>query len=234
MFISIIFAVLSLLTCVVFCIFRAKKASNFTLTLKALASLFFIFSTLVTIIRFGYSDVGVFILIGMICGLIGDVVLDLKVMYPNQSDTYFLIGTGAFAIGHMCYFISALLFNMIQTPNTLLLSIVISLVLAIALTVAIMLASKKMKLNFGNVKIAVVCYSVLLSFMLFYSISIAIFNPMYWIFAVGMLIFLVSDLILSTQYFGGRKEKSLIYLNHIAYYAAQIIFAVFLLVLMIV
>ena len=234
MILSIIFAVLSLVTCVLFCVFRAKKASNFSLALKSLASIFFVLSGLCVQIRYGYSTLATLVLIGLIFGLVGDVVLDLKVMYPKQSNTYFLLGTAAFAIGHMFYFVTTMLFNMMTTPNTLIVSLVVSLLVSIALTTGIMISSKKMNLNFGSNKIAVIAYSVVLTFMLCYSVAVAIFNPIYWIFAGGMLLFLLSDLVLSMQYFGGRDQKSLIFVNHITYYLAQIMFVVFLVVLMVV
>ena len=65
--------------------------------------------------------------------------------------------------------------------------------------------------------------------MFFYSVFVAIYNPIFWIFAAGMLVFLFSDLILSMQYFGGKDQKIFIYINHIAYYLAQIMFALFML-----
>jgi len=64
-----------------------------------------------------------------------------------------------------------------------------------------------------------------LTFMVAFSFSIAIFVPIFWVFASGMLLFFLSDLVLSMQYFGGKTQKSLIYINHILYYAAQILIA---------
>lgn len=84
-------------------------------------------------------------------------------------------------------------------------------------------------MEFGSVKWAVVSYSIILTFMFFFTVFVAIYSPIFWIFAGGMLIFLLSDLVLSMQYFGGRGEKIFIYINHILYYLAQNMFVLFLL-----
>ena len=49
------------------------------------------------------------------------------------------------------------------------------------------------------------------------------------ILAIGFVLFLASDLILSMQYFGGKQDsKPLTFINHLLYYAAQIIIAAFI------
>ena len=108
-------------------------------------------------------------------------------------------------------------------------AIPVPVVLAVGLTLIILFSSKKMGMDFGKVKWAVIGYSIILSFMFFYSVCVAILSPMVWIFAAGMLVFLLSDLILSMQYFGGKTQKSFIYYNHILYYLAQVMFALFIL-----
>ncbi len=225
---SIIFAVLSMIFCIVFCVFRAKKATFYSLTLKTLASLCFIFSGIIALKINGFSVIGLLILIGLIFGLIGDIVLDLKVMYPEKNDALFLSGTASFAVGHVFYFVATLLTNINSNSASIAWAIPVALVLAILASVAIQFASKKMGMDFGKVRWAVIGYSIILTFMFFYSVFVAIYNPIFWIFAVGMLIFLFSDLILSMQYFGGKNQKVFIYVNHIAYYLAQIMFALFM------
>ena len=52
--------------------------------------------------------------------------------------------------------------------------------------------------------------------------------PMY-ILTIGFVLFLASDLVLSMQYFGGKlMDKKLIVTNHLLYYFAQIIIAMFI------
>ena len=135
---SIIFVVLSMVICVAFCVLRASKATFYSLTLKILASLCFIFAGILALTVVGWGTVGIMIIVGMVFGLIGDIVLDLKIMYPEKNDTYFLIGTGSFAVGHVFYFIAGLL-TMLDSGNAIALSwaIPVALVLAGVLTLDI-------------------------------------------------------------------------------------------------
>ena len=226
---SIIFAALCIIITVIFCWIRSEKATYYSLTLKTLASICFILSAGFAMRTVGTSTIGILIIVGMIFGLFGDIILDLKVMYPEKNDALFLSGTASFAVGHVFYFVAALLLNIESNPSSIAWAIPVALVLAALVTLGIMFSSKKMGMDFGKVKWAVISYSVILSFMLFYTIFVAIYNPMFWIFAAGMFVFLFSDLILSMQYFGGKSQKVFIYINHIAYYLAQVMFALYIL-----
>ena len=226
---SIIFIVLSMLLCVGFCVLRAQKATGFSLTLKILSSLSFIFAGIIALKVVGFSTIGILILVGLIFGLAGDILLELKIIYPEKNDAYFLSGTASFAVGHVFYFTAVLLYILNINASMLAWAIPVALVLAGVMTLAIMLSSKKMNMDFGKVKWAVITYSIILSFMFFFSVFVAIYSPIFWIFAGGMFIFLLSDLVLSMQYFGRRDEKIFIYINHILYYLAQCMFALFML-----
>ena len=166
------------------------------------------------------------IIAGLVMGLIGDILLDLKIMYPEQNNQYFVAGTISFTIGHFFYFVSAMLLNMTILPSHLLWNVLAALGFAIIMTIGTMLISKKMGLNFGKMIYLVAMYCVVLNFMVGFSVAIAIFNPIYWIFASGMILFLLSDLVLSMQYFGNATGKVFVWINHILYYLAQILIAV--------
>jgi uncharacterized protein with PQ loop repeat len=54
----------------------------------------------------------------------------------------------------------------------------------------------------------------------------------FWVAFVGLVLFFLSDIVLSFQYFGGKiSNKPLIAINHILYYSAQIILLAVLFVL---
>ena len=92
------------------------------------------------------------------------------------------------------------------------------------LTIAIMFVSKKMKLEFGNFLWQTIAYSFILTFMTVFTLVLAIVNGGLWLTFAGMLLFILSDIILSMQYFGGKIDsKPLIVVNHALYYAAQIV-----------
>ena len=222
---AIILGVFSLIFCILFCVFRANKATVYSLMLKTVASLCFIMCALFAIRGAAPSgnllSVDLLIVFGLVCGLVGDIVLDLKVMHPEKSNQYFIAGTSAFSVGHIFYFLAVVFYNSEVSPKTLPWSILASVGIALLLTAIIMFSSKKMGMNFGKLFYVVAIYSLILTFMLSYSSSVAIFS----IFAGGIIAFLLSDLVLSMQYFGGRTEKVWIYVNHILYYLAQVAIA---------
>ena len=222
---SILFAAFSIIFCVIFCWFRTAKATVYSLMLKTVSSICFILCGIFAIKMVGESSFNLLVIVGLVLGLVGDIVLDLKIMYPNDGQKYFVAGTSSFAIGHLFYFLAVVLYNSAVTPNTLAWNILAAIGVAIILTLAILLPSKKMGLNFGKNIYIVAFYSVVLSFMMAYTIAVAIFNPIFWIFASGMILFFLSDLILSLQYFGGKDQKIWVYLNHILYYLAQTMLA---------
>lgn len=226
---SYVFGAFSLVFCILFCIFRASKATVYSLCLKTIASVCFIMSGIFAIKFVGESSVSLLIVAGLVMGLIGDIILDLKIMYPDQGNQYFVAGTTSFVIGHFFYFVAVLLYNSTILPTHLLWNILAALGFAIIMTTATMLVSKKMGLNFGKMIYLVIFYCLVLTFMTGFAVSIAIFNPIFWIFAAGMILFLASDLVLSMQYFGNATGKVFIYINHILYYLAQILIAISLL-----
>ncbi len=221
---SIVFAIL-------FSWFRSSKASIASLILKISASISFILSATFAINATTSTNINLLIIVGLVFGLVGDILLDLKIMYPKQSDEYFVSGTFSFAIGHFFYFLAVVLFNCQTIPSHLPWNILISFGIAIVLTFCIVLSSKKLNLNFGKFLWIVILYSVILIFMVAFSFSIAIYVPIFWIFAIGMLLFFLSDLVLSMQYFGGKDQSVWIYLNHILYYLAQAMLAISILYL---
>ena len=223
---SYVFGAFSLIFCILFCIFRATKATVYSLCLKTISSVCFILCGIFAIKSVGDSSVNLLIIAGLILGLVGDIVLDLKIMYPEQGNQYFVAGTTSFAIGHFFYFVAVALFNSTLLPTHLLWNILTALGFAIIMTIGTLLISKKMGLNFGKMTYLVAVYCFILNFMVALSLAIAIFVPIFWIFAVGMILFLASDLVLSMQYFGNATSKTLIYVNHILYYLAQILIAI--------
>ena len=218
---SLIFGIFSLVFCVVFCFLRARKANVTSLMFKILSSVCFILCGLFALKQTVSTNFNLLVIAGLVMGLIGDILLDLKIMYPEQNDTFFTNGTASFAIGHIFYFVAVAFYNDAVLASHLGWNILAAAGVGILMTAIIMLLSKPLNLNFGKHKYTVAVYSFLLTFMMAYSIAIAIFNPIFWIFAGGMIAFFLSDLVLSMQYFGGRGEKVWIFVNHILYYLAQ-------------
>lgn len=87
-----------------------------------------------------------------------------------------------------------------------------------------------MKLDFGKFAVHALLYGFCLMFMSALGIGLAIVagTRELIVFAVGMVLFLLSDMVLTTMYFGGKpRDKVLCTVNHALYYAAQITIACF-------
>ena len=222
---SLILGICSIVFCMVFCVVRTKKIGVWSLMLKAISSICFILCGIFAISTVGSNNINLLIIAGLVMGLVGDIVLDLKIMYPEQSDQYFIAGTTSFAVGHAFYFVGVVLYNNAILSSHLLWNLLASIGVATVLTLVILLCSKKMGMTFGKSLWLVIVYSFILTFMMVFTISIAIFNPIFWIFAGGMIAFFLSDLVLSMQYFGGRNEKVWVFVNHVLYYIAQTLLA---------
>lgn len=181
-----------------------------------------------------YSIYGVVCLVlGLVLGLIGDILLDLKVVYPFHKDKYLYAGMTSFLVGHIFYIISMILFsyNEINFFANHLLPFFLVIVGAAILTVITWLVSTKvLKLNYDRFSAFVNIYTFVLIFTTLLSLYIACVVstiPMY-VLTIGFILFLASDLVLSMQYFGGKlMDKKLIIINHALYYLAQIIIAMF-------
>ena len=228
---SLILAGFSIVFCVLFCWFRTKEANTYSLILKIFASVCFVLSGIFAIVSNKDLAFSLFIVIGLIFGLIGDILLDLKIMYTQDDEQYFNAGTISFMIGHVFYFMSVINFNMLKVKQIFPWNLIISIGVATLITLVVMLLSKPLKINFGKSLIVSTIYCFILSLMVCFTVSIAIYNPIFWIFACGMFMFFVSDLVLSMQYFGDKSNKVLIYVNHISYYVAQTLIAISILFL---
>lgn len=213
----------TILLSIIFIIVRATKGGLVAFLLKTLASFSLVASTfLVTAMTDSpYRLVIALIGIGLLCGMIGDMVLDLKVIYDNDK-VYLNSGMLSFGIGHIAYFIALTLHAQALDIN-LLIPLLVAAGGAIVLTAGTVLSSKTMKLDFGKYLWQTISYSFALTFMAVYSLMLAI-NGGIWLLFVGFVVFFLSDIVLSFQYFGGKiSNKALIVINHALYYAAQII-----------
>lgn len=181
-----------------------------------------------------YSIYGVVCLVlGLVLGLIGDILLDLKVVYPFHKDKYLYAGMTSFLVGHIFYIISMILFSYNEInffANHLLPFFLVIVGAAILTAITWLVSTKVLKLNYDRFSAFVNIYTFVLIFTTLLSLYIACVVstiPMY-VLTIGFVLFLASDLVLSMQYFGGKlMDKKLIIINHALYYLAQIIIAMF-------
>ncbi|MBR1747062.1 MAG: hypothetical protein IJ735_02485 [Clostridia bacterium] len=211
---------------------RGVKGAIIAMFVKILASLGFIAIGVAALFS-GVTNqkAAAFFLFGLVFGLIGDIVLDMKVVYLKQPEEglYLSCGMVSFAIGHVMYLVGLimLLGDKITLP-TIGICVAVAALLAFGMVYG---GEKILKFRFGKFAIHSLIYGFILIFMGALSIGVCITagenKPV--LFAVGMVLFFLSDAVLSMMYFGGRpRDKALSVINHSLYYAAQICIAAFL------
>lgn len=237
MALKIILIVLACLFTGLFLYARVTKGGLFGLLTKIVASLGFMAIALCGAVLYFPGVSSLFVVFGLLFGFIGDIVLDLKVIYKEHNDIYLNAGMLSFGLGHVCYFVALFTYvsNSVMYFSSSLpmyVPILVGVGIAVLLTAGILFATKKMKLDFGKFFFQVGGYTILLTNLSAISICLASFYGigLLWLFGMGATLILVSDLILSLNYFGGKADdKLLVFLNHLIYYIGQILIAAFLL-----
>ncbi len=221
---------LGIVATIAFLVKRVKDGGVKAAMLKAFASTLFIatgVAATATVIGAEKFSFALFVVMGLVMGLMGDIWLDLKWVYPETNDTYTFAGFGSFMIGHFFY-LAGLFIHYADFSKPL--YIVIPAVIALLLGGGVVVLEKPMKMVYGKFKAITGVYGFVLGFMTFLSGSLALmhnFEEMTLNFMfVGGVLFLLSDLILSGTYFGEGKRRPVdIVTNHVAYYAAQFVIA---------
>ena len=221
----------------IFLVERVKEKRIIAVIFKGLTSLMFILTAL---LAWMFSirptcSFGIFFLIALFFGLLGDVFLDIKFITKKYEDLFTRLGFISFGIGHI-FFISGL-FQYYFYGGIHVLFIIIPAIVAFALAIFSLLMEKFMPIRYGNMKPFIPTYGVLLFFVTAIYISFSIFY--HWQFmtlmlmSVGFILFAASDLVLNNTYFSKGFDKPIyIIINHVLYYIAQFLIAVSLFFLM--
>ena len=207
---------IALILLVFYIMFKCKKYDMKELFIKiGISILFVVVALIATLNSNSFSIVNVFVILGLVFGLIGDILLDLKYIDLDRTDAYTYSGFIVFGRGNVLYIIFALILDLILSAATILLE-------------------KPLKLKYGKLKKIAFCYALCLFGTCSFSLFLAIQNGFSILglnlFLIGAILFAVSDLILSGTYFGEGKERPIDFiLNYSTYYAAQFIIAFLLL-----
>lgn len=209
---------------VFFLVIRIKKAGVPALLAKSIPSFFFIATACAALAaNSGQYHYGLLIIPGLVFGLLGDIWLDLKWVYPEDIDSYLYAGFYSFLTGHLFY-LAAIYFHFDWTFFI----ITVVLVAALAGAAVSIIFEKILKVNYGKFKSTGFLYAFVLMFMTFSSLAAAVTTGgMAWILmSAGGILFLASDLVLSGMYFGeGRNTPFNVVVNHGLYYSAQFFIA---------
>ena len=165
------------------------------------------------------ENINPLIVVGLIFGLSGDVFLLNK-----QKKKNFIFGLGSFLLGHVIYIVAFLTSINYEDAYSsgLILVVVASLLLVIFLVWAL-------RGNLGGLKIPVIVYSIILSFMSISAFMVATspsggFEGRGWLCYAGSILFLCSDGILAWTYFKAKfKHFNVIVMA--TYMTAQLLIA---------
>lgn len=203
---------------------RSKGASVKNLFFKMISSLFFILTVVCAVILNPQSlPYGALLIMGGVLGLCGDAALDLKYVYTKDAHAYLVSGFLFFLVGHIFYSGAVIWYNKLDWKIAL-----ISAVISIAVGAGAVMSGKIMKLDYGRYKLISFLYASFLTMTMVVSIWSAFLSheKSMLLMAIGAVLFLLSDLVLSNTYFGKGWDKPVhIFVNHLLYYAGQFLIA---------
>ena len=210
---------------------KCQKYDLKELFIKTGISFLFIVVALVATLsseKFGLFNV--LVITGLLFGLIGDILLDLKYVDKERTDGYSYGGFIVFGLGHIMFMIAIIM----NYHHGSFIYILIPIILDIICSVLTILLEKPLKLNYGKMKLISFCYALCLFGTFSFTLLLAIENGFQILslnmFLIGSVLFAISDLVLSGTYFGEGKERPIDFiLNYVTYYGAQFVIAMLLL-----
>lgn len=154
----------------------------------------------------------------LIFGLLGDIFLDLKLIYTKDNDFYTYAGFFAFIIGHLFY-----IYHFLLSYELSIVAYSFIFGLAGMIVFLVLVTEVPMQLNYGKFRAISSVYAFILSFIVFFSVWVAFVygGNQLKLFSTGLILFLLSDLVLSQSYFGKEEKPWMITTNYMLYYGAQ-------------
>ena len=227
----IIFVSIGAILLFFFLFYRVQEKRLVALFYKGLTSLMFVLTAIVTWqTSNGFNNFfGLFVVFGLIFGLLGDIFLDLKYIIIKKEDFYTVLGFAAFGIGHIFFSCGLLIF--FYNYNQTIFYILIPLFISIFFSFVSLLLQKFTPIRYKNMKPCVVIYGFLLFFVTTLFFAVAIQSEFRYvtivIMAPSFVAFTLSDLILNNTYFAPNCNTPIYVIsNHVLYYFAQFAIAI--------
>lgn len=201
--------------------FTYKPYKNYRGISKTITSILFVFIAISGYIEnntnFAYF---IFILLGLIFSLFGDVFL----IYAKESESTmsknFIYGLLSFSFAHIFFSV-----GFISISDFSIYTIIFTLILS---SISLLFLKSIKGLDFKGMFNYVAFYAIVISFMFAQSLNLYLSNSFSFdilIVTIGALLFVLSDLILAFDYFYKNSPKILGALNLLVYYSAQALIA---------
>ncbi len=214
---------------IAFMVMCNKKRSVLGVYIKNLTSIFFILTAVTG--AFNNTDLpdvwkyALPIVVGQVFGLMGDIYLDQKWLYPQHNDQYLNMGFISFGIGHFFYMGAMYTHAKFEIKDML-----VPLVIGVIVTVVNLALEKPTKQKYGKFFAIVTVYCLILGTMLGTAFWAYIKTKQisYLVYTIGAALFLLSDVILSPMYFAIKQDRNTplnFVLNHTTYYVGQYLIA---------
>ncbi len=167
----------------------------------------------------GVNRFSVVVMIGLFLGALGDLLLGFRHYSKNTFNLFFCTGAASFAAEHFLfagYF--ALVYEKTLSNAALLFVVIFS--------VAAFIFGKK-KVDGGKLKIGIYAYIAVVIFMCSTALALSVqsFNLGTFMFALGGIAFVCSDVLLCIYNFSEDKRFGYMTILHYLYYPAQILIA---------
>lgn len=215
-----LFLILFIISFCFFIYYRVSGNKKVALTFKMTTSTIMVFIAVYLSFR-SFKELPLLLIVyGNLFALLGDLFLELKVMYKESESFYLKIGFLMFAICHLFYIVAMVLLldNKIFVIYGFILGIVAALFCYITYKI-----SNRIGINYKSFKRVSLVYMFILTYALLVSLFITIIDQKFILFLIGYILFISSDLVLSKQYFGNCALcKKYTIINHLLYYMAII------------
>ncbi len=186
--------------------------------LKGSASLCFVLIGLIAFRQNPDSKLARLIFIGLVMGMLGDILLNMRFIFKKNGQKIFLVGILAFLIGHIIYLAAIVPYGV----NTLLCTaigtvVAASLLIYIFRTMEVKTAFKIFGVVYLGAVIIMTCIAI--------GTASSIGDTRSLMYAVGAILFTVSDIVLIFNTFSGTTKFSLRITNLSLYYIGQLFIA---------
>ncbi len=220
------YVIIGIIIDVVFILYEYKKKPIAAVCLKGAASLVFVLLGLACCAVTADRVFGLLVVLGLVFGAAGDVLLNLRNVIVSCAKKIFIAGMAVFLIGHVFYLAGLIMLDV----KALLIAVPIAAVLSYSIIRSIL---KRVDAPAGIVKVGTVYLAVVIS-MFSCALALLLKQPasqFRLVFAIGSLLFMVSDIVLVFALFAKDSPKCLRAVNLSFYYVGQLLIALSLLLI---